>query len=322
MPELSKEASGNIYLSMSETTNTINYQMAINYATLLNLVGYRGSEFAKQGSNIRLWYETNRQVTCAEQEIAKMMGIPVQQIQNAYQWVKTEFEKIGFDYTILSGDDAGYPELLKNTKGAPPFLFVRGNMELFKNRVISVVGSRKPTQEGKKRAFKLAALLANSGFVVVSGLARGIDTAAHRGAIVTGGNTIGVIGTPLDHSYPKENAPLQEKIADSHLLVSQFPFGHPIRRYNFPARNSVMSGLSLATIIVEAGETSGALIQARQSLKQGKTLFLLQSLLENKELKWPEQMVAKGAIPVSNIEDIVEHLKTLTTTPGKQSPLL
>ena len=154
-------------------------------------------------------------------------------------------------------------------------------------------------------------LLSAKDYVVVSGLATGIDTAAHTGAIKAGGKTIAVIGTPLDQCYPKENIALQKIIAKGHLLVSQFPFGYRITRFNFPVRNYTMSGISHATVVIEAGETSGALIQARQCMVQGRHLFILKNLLERTDLKWPKRYVDNGAFVIESIEDVPNALKEL-----------
>lgn len=168
-----------------------------------------------------------------------------------------------------------------------------------------------PSDFGIRRAQKLAMLLTANDFVVASGLAKGIDTAAHNGAIKAGGKTIAVIGTPLDKSYPKENSRLQTYISQSHLLISQYPFAHPVTRINFPSRNYTMSGICYATVVIEASETSGTLIQAKQCMAQKRHLFLLKNLLNRDDLKWPKKYVEKGAFIISEIEDIPNALREL-----------
>lgn len=207
-----------------------------------------------------------------------------------------------------------YPEALLDAKNPVQFLYYRGNLELLSAPVrVALVGSREASEEGVRRARRLAKLLVKDGATVVSGLARGIDTAAHEAAIEAGGNTIGVIGTPISEAYPKENARLQEYIAQRHLLVSQVPVLRYLRqnfqlnRFFFPERNATMSALTHATVIVEAGETSGSLTQARAAFEQGRLLFILDSCF-GRGLNWPERFLQQGAIRVSDYEEIRKHL--------------
>ena len=207
-----------------------------------------------------------------------------------------------------------YPEKLHDAEYPLALLYYRGNWDLVFTRGISVVGTRNPTPDGIKRTKRLVKLLVDAGFTIYSGLAAGIDTAAHEAAIEHGGTTIAVIGTPLWHHYPKNNAFLQEKIAKEHLLISQVPVvsyeakGIQFNRIFFPERNKTMSALSEATVIVEAGETSGTLIQAKAALKQGRKVFILNNNFENSQLTWPQRLQKVGAIRVNNLEDILKGL--------------
>jgi len=177
-----------------------------------------------------------------------------------------------------------------------------------------VVGTREPSTQAIENTQRLVRLLVNDGFTIVSGLARGIDATAHKAAIDAGGKTIAVIGTPLNRVYPKKNADLQERIATDFLLISQVP----IYRYSkqdifwnrgfFPERNKTMSALTEATIIVEAGQTSGTLIQARAAFHQGRRLFILEGSFKNPSLRWPREFESKGAIRVKRYEDIRSNL--------------
>jgi DNA processing protein len=143
--------------------------------------------------------------------------------------------------------------------------------------------------------------------VVVSGLAKGIDTAAHRAAIDAGGSTVGVIGTPMDQAYPPENAELQKLIGERYLLISQFPMGRSTQRFNFPRRNRTMALISHATVIVEAGETSGSLSQGWEAIRLNRPLFLMSSVVES-GLKWPEEMLPYGAHVLRETEELMELL--------------
>lgn len=206
-----------------------------------------------------------------------------------------------------------YPEKLRDAKYPVELLYYCGWWDLVETRSVAVVGTRKPSEEGIARTGKLARLLVRDNFTVVSGLATGVDTAAHTAAIEAGGNTIAVIGTPLTEVYPKENRELQERIAREFLLISQVPFLRyqaqhwKVNRLFFPERNATMSALTEATVIVEAGETSGTLVQARAALDQGRKLFILESCF-NKGLRWPERFINQGAIRVREYEEIREHL--------------
>ena len=210
-----------------------------------------------------------------------------------------------------------YPEKLRDAAHPVELLYYRGWWDLVESRSVAVVGTRAPTPDGIARTRELVTKLVRDDLTVVSGLAAGIDTVAHETAIAEGGRTIAVIGTPLSHIYPKENAELQHKVADEYLLISQVP----VRRYErqdyrrnrlfFLERNITMSALTEATIIVEAGETSGTLTQARAALHQGRALFILDNCFRN-GLTWPQKFAEKGAIRVVDFDDINEHLSATT----------
>jgi DNA processing protein len=168
-------------------------------------------------------------------------------------------------------------------------LFYAGDFSLLERPSVSIVGSREATDNGRQRATRLARELAKLGVVIVSGLARGIDTAAHRSTLESGGRAVGVIGTPLSRVYPIENAQLQEAIWRDHLLISPFPEGREVLRSNFPRRNKVMAALSDATVIVEAKDNSGALHQAIACQKLGRWLFILKSVVEAQA--WPKRFL-------------------------------
>jgi DNA processing protein len=181
-------------------------------------------------------------------------------------------------------------------KNAPRRLFVAGDVSILQRGArVSIVGTRKATPEGADQAKRLAHALASEGVVVVSGLAEGIDTAAHEGALEAAGRTIGIIGTPLDVAYPRKNKPLQDRLSVEHLVISQFPTGSPTGRGNFPMRNRTMALIADATVIVEAGEGSGTLHQGWEALRLGRPLFLLDAVLADPSLEWPGKMMGYGA---------------------------
>ena len=181
-------------------------------------------------------------------------------------------------------------------KNAPKRLFVVGDVALLRvSPRVSVVGSRKASPGGLERALHLSKLLVERGITVVSGLAEGIDTAAHESAIAHGGRTVAILGTPLDQTYPAGNKALQARLMREHLVVSQFPSGSPSRRENFPIRNRTMALLSDATVIVEAGDGSGSLHQGWEALRLGRPLFVMESATKDSGLSWPEEMLRYGA---------------------------
>lgn len=204
-----------------------------------------------------------------------------------------------------------YPKRLRAAKYPLELFYYKGDIGLLESKCISIVGARECSPEGAKRAAKLAKGLVKQGFTVVSGLAKGIDTAAMTAAMEADGNTIGVIGTPIDQHYPKENQELQEKVAKHHLLVSQVPFyrynKEPFtsKKYYFPQRNETMAAIAEATVIVEASDTSGSLTQARACLQQGRRLFILNSCFERSDITWPAKYEKDGAIRIRDIEDIL-----------------
>ena len=175
---------------------------------------------------------------------------------------------------------------------------------------MAIIGSRAASPEGVARARTLSSELVKGGAIVVSGLAAGIDTAAHIAAIEAGGRTIAVIGTPLDEAYPRENAQLQARIASDHLVVSQFAPGSASGPKNFPIRNRLMALLTDATVIVEAAKKSGTIHQGWEALRLGRLVFLLESLALRPDLKWPAAMIRHGAqvLKRENLQRMIENL--------------
>jgi DNA processing protein len=199
---------------------------------------------------------------------------------------------------------------------APAELYTQGEVALLSPwRVrVSVVGSRAASAEGLARSRKLSRFLAERSIIVVSGLARGIDTAAHLAAMEAGGQTIGVLGTGLDGAYPPENRDLQARIGRDHLLVTQFASGIPVQRRNFPLRNRTMALISDATVIVEAGESSGSLSQGWEALRLARPLFLLESVVRS-NLEGPRQLLDYGAHVLKAPEDLLEWIPPVDTEP-------
>ena len=194
---------------------------------------------------------------------------------------------------------------------SPKELFVAGDASLFRMQPrVAVVGSRKASAEGIRRAEKISKILVQRGAIVVSGLAEGIDTEAHLAALAAGGRTIGVIGTPLDRSYPKSNEGLQRRLIQGHAVLSQFPVGYPTQPKCFPMRNATMALIVSASVIVEAGDTSGALSHGWETLRLGRMLFIMESVVNDSRLRWPREMIGYGAEVLSdrNVEAFLDAL--------------
>lgn len=244
-------------------------------------------------------------------QVAREIGIPEQAIESIRFGVAAmlPFER----FSGLFYNDTDYPQRLRDAKYPPEVLYYQGKLDLLSSPSVAVVGSRRASEAGLHRARRLSRFLVNHGFTVMSGLAQGIDTAAHTAAIEAGGRTIAVIGTPLHAVYPRENLQLQRHIARDQLLLSQVPFYLYSRqdsrknRFFFPERNKTMSALSQALVIVEASENSGTLAQAAAAIQQGRKLFILNSCFAS-GLAWPEQLLAQGAIRVIDGSEILRGL--------------
>ena len=193
---------------------------------------------------------------------------------------------------------------------APKQFFVAGHAEWLRQEPrVSVVGARKASPDGVKRTVKLARLLVQHGAIVISGLAEGIDAAAHTATVDAGGRTVAVIGTPLSETYPARHRDLQHRLMRDHLVVSQFPEGYPTTRKNFPLRNRTMALVSDASVIVEASDGSGSLSQGWEALRLGRPLFLMASILEQRGLSWPKTMLDYGAMVLHTPEDLLAQLR-------------
>jgi DNA processing protein len=210
--------------------------------------------------------------------------------------------------------DPGFPRNLREVHDRPPILFIAGRLTDEDAKAIAVVGTRQATRPGTRRAAQIAEHLAQTGYTVLSGLAAGIDTAAHTAALSAGGRTVAVIGTGLARSYPPQNQALQRRITEQCAVVSQFWPDAPPTKRSFPMRNAVMSGMALATVVIEASETSGARMQARLALAQGRPVFLLESLLETQ--RWAREYAARPATHVVSSPDEITAAVDRLISPG------
>ena len=214
---------------------------------------------------------------------------------------------------ILQPDGDDFPELLQQISNPPLLLYVDGNPELLHLPSLAIVGSRNPTKAGERTAFEFAQHLANMGFTIISGLAQGIDTAAHRGALAANGSTIAFLGHGIDRIYPASNKQLAEEIAATGALVSEFPLGMSPRKELFPQRNRLISGVSLGTVVIEAARRSGSLITARLAAEQGREVFALPGSIHNPLARGCHQLIRQGAKLVETADDIVSELAPLVS---------
>ncbi len=268
-----------------------------------------------------LWMRDGATIKKVSSEYLKDTDLPSRALnpiidQDREDEVRAYFDKIDINFSVMTAKSYQYPNALKDPKYPIKLLYYRGDIDLLQApKRISIVGARKASPEGIARARKIAKELVKEGYIIVSGLAEGIDTAAMTSALEAEGDLIGVIGTPINEYYPRKNKDLQEKVAREHLLISHVPIYRysqehfNTKRFYFPQRNITMAAVSDATIIIEASDTSGTLTQARACMEMGRKLFILNSCFENPSLKWPHTYEARGAIRARNMEDILNGLK-------------
>lgn len=223
-------------------------------------------------------------------------------VDTTAEWLKHE------SHSLVILGSASYPELLARIDDPPPFLYVNGDVDAMHLPGLAIVGSRNATQGGERNAFDFAEHLAGNGFVIVSGLAQGIDAAAHRGALAAAGATVAFLGHGIDRVYPAANRDLAHDVAAAGALVSEFPLGAPPDKRHFPQRNRLISGLSLGTLVVEATQRSGSLITARLAGEQGREVFAVPGSIHNAMARGCHALIRSGAKLVESADDIVSEL--------------
>ena len=212
---------------------------------------------------------------------------------------------------LLTWDEPEYPARLKEIYDPPPLLYVRGNVDLLNRHLISIVGARRPTPYGNQMAERLGRDLADWGLVVSSGLARGIDASAHRGALASAsGMTVGVLGCGIDVVYPKENKKIFREIEKRGAIISEFPMGTFPAPQNFPIRNRILAGIALGVVVVEGAQYSGSLITARLAMEFGREVFGVPGNATQPTSFGPNQLIKQGAKLVTGWEDVIEELPT------------
>ncbi len=280
---------------------TLNQIPGLGNATLCQLLAKFGSSDAIFSASISQLREI------VDDEIAQKIsqGVDIDAISSTLDWLKKDHAHL-----VTLADNA-YPKQLLEISNPPAVLYAIGNLHWLNHPSIAMVGSRSATPQGEKNAEDFAESLCNQGLCVVSGMALGIDGAAHRGALKANGATIAVVGTGLDIVYPARHRDLAHKIAERGLIISEFPLGTPSKAQNFPRRNRLISGLSLGCLVVEANIDSGSLITARLATEQGREVFAIPGSIHSPVTKGCHQLIKQGAKLVENTEDILEELKNM-----------
>ena len=247
-------------------------------------------------------------------QLAAIDGIPRALAENISHWQEfanpaAELKKAAdLGAQVITAEDAEYPSALREIHDPPIVLYVRGQLTERDRNAVAVVGSRKATHYATESAKKLSFQMAYAGLTVASGLARGIDTAAHQGALAAKGRTIAVIGSGLGELYPPENAELADRIAASGAVISEFPIDTKPDRQTFPIRNRIVTGLSFGVLVVEAGANSGALISANMAAEQGRTLYAVPGRIDAPSALGSNRLIQQGAKLVITVDDILDDL--------------
>ncbi len=251
----------------------------------------------------------------SKDELERIDGLPGKVIGEimAFPWREHAEKEISAakesGVTVVTASDPAYPENLRATPDPSLYLYVKGALLPDDARAVAIVGTRNPTHYGLTMAHRIAYELAASGVTIVSGMARGVDTQAHKSALAARGRTIAVLGCGIDRAYPPENRSLMEQIAGSGAVVTENPFGTPPEAGYFPARNRVISGLSRGTVIIEAAEDSGSLITANYTLQQGRRLFAVPGNIGSPNSRGTNSLIKQGALLVESAEDVLTGLK-------------
>ena len=280
---------------------TLNQTPGLGNAAICQLLAKFGSPEAIFSASI------NQLREIVDDEIARKInhGVNIDAITPTLDWLKKD------NAHVVTLADSTYPQKLLEISNPPVVLYAIGNLHWLNHPSIAMVGSRSATPQGEKNAEEFAMSLCNHGLCVVSGMALGIDGAAHRGALKSNGATIAVVGTGLDIVYPARHRDLAHKIAECGLIISEFSLGTPSKAQNFPRRNRLISGLSLGCLVVEANIDSGSLITARLSVEQGREVFAIPGSIHSPVSKGCHQLIKQGAKLVETTQDILEELKNL-----------
>jgi len=286
---------------MSDDKETLHFWLALLHAPGIGAVRFH--ELLNACGSIEALFQGKLSTDLPERLRGYLRKPDWEAVEKTLAWQQQE------DCRILTFGDANYPVLLRQLADAPPLLFLRGDPQQLENPQLAVVGSRNPSIIGRETAYDFSHALAGAGLGITSGLALGIDAAAHRGALAGGGQTLAVFGTGLDRVYPASHRDLAHAIVEQGgLLVSEYPPGTAPLPGNFPRRNRIISGLALGTLVVEAALRSGSLITARLAAEQGREVFAIPGSIHNPLARGCHQLIRQGAKLVETAEDVLVEL--------------
>jgi len=272
----------------------------VNFRTIVESTGFAPSySYIKQQHN-------KASAIFNSQQLNHLKNPDQSLIDRALDWLA-----LAPDHHILTLNSAEYPDLLKEIRDPPSILYAIGNIALLSSPQIAIIGSRNCTPGGANTARDFSSYLSRAGLTITSGMALGIDQHAHQGALDASGNTIAVIGTGIDRIYPSKNRQLAYQIAQTGLIISEFALGTPPNSVNFPRRNRIISGLSVATLVVEATRKSGSLITAHYGLEQGREVFAIPGSIHNPQAKGCHHLIRQGAKLVDQASDIIDDIGSL-----------
>jgi len=301
-----------------DDTAAIKYWIALKWVDSLGNIGIKS--LLEAFSTPRSVFEAPRHMLSAVPGIGKTISEGIKSF-NAWSQVDREIElAYRHGVSVITCQDPLFPQYLRNIYDCPTYLYVKGS--LCPDDVnLALVGSRRASAYGRYATEKLSRELSLKGVTVVSGMARGIDTAAHKGALAVRGRTIAVLGSGIDVVYPPENKDLYDAVAENGAVVSEFPFGTPPNAPNFPARNRIISGMSLGVVVVEASDKSGSLITARIALEQGREVFAIPGSIDSPGSRGTHQLIKQGATLAEGIDDILPViLPQVTPVPLEIAP--
>jgi DNA processing protein len=287
----------------------------------LNMIEHVGPIRVRQ--LLEYFGEAPKILSASKSQLLQVRGIGEDVAESISKWEKTvdlagELKRIqDFDCHVLTQEDENYPELLKQIYDPPIVLYVKGSLTEKDKNSVAVVGSRMTTPYGMDVARKLSYQLAYIGVTVVSGGARGIDTAAHQGVLSAKGRTIAVLGTGINLVFPVENAELFQRISENGAVMTQFPFNRKADKQSFPIRNRIVAGMTMGTVVVEANLTSGALITANMAVEYGRQIFAVPGRIDSPRSKGCHELIKKGAKLCEGAEDILSEFEYLFPTSNR-----
>lgn len=290
---------------MTQETESLRHWLALTHAPKLGTVTFHNliTAFQSPQAVFAAGRDAWHQAGLDAETVAYLRDPDWQQVDVELAWVEQQ------GGMIVTQADEAYPELLRMIPDPPPLLYALGQIEILNTPQLAIVGSRNPTHAGQETATDFANYLAGIGLTITSGMALGIDAAAHQGALAAHGQTVAVVGTGLDRVYPARHKQLAHQIAEHGVLLSEFPIGTPPLPGNFPRRNRIISGLSMGVLVVEAAKQSGSLITAKMALEQGREVFAVPGSIHHPLAKGCNALIRQGAKLVEKAEHILEELE-------------